>query len=281
MSFDRVLVATDESAVGRNAVAIARSISRRLRSRLSILSVCSARSRGEVPAGGLVSTAVNGFSSPELAAFQNWLGRDADEQDAPEVAVAFGVTGIEVTRFVRLRESSLLVLGRRPRSPDRRLLLGETADAVVRRCETPVLFVPPDSSGFSRLLVALDGTERAIRVLATALELARDLDASLEAITVEPALADETDGSLPRARSLRLTEMLRRAASNNGSSSGVPLIVRRGNPIDEILAYAEASRPDALIIGYRRGGPPEVMGPTDIARNLLYAAPTAVLTVPL
>ncbi|MEO8449984.1 MAG: hypothetical protein ABI647_09350 [Gemmatimonadota bacterium] len=61
----------------------------------------------------------------------------------------------------------------------------------------------------------------------------------------------------------------------------MPLAVRRGNPIEQILTQVKTIRADLLVIGYRRGGPPKITGPQDIARSLLLSAPSAVLTIPL
>jgi nucleotide-binding universal stress UspA family protein len=190
-----------------------------------------------------------------------------------------------VTSLAGQRSADLIVLGRRPRTREHRLLLGETADAVVRRSDTPVLFVPPETHALGRVLVALDGGDRSVRVLEVAAAFARFVAAgSLEAVIVEPDRDDEAvaDSPVPLSgRSLRLEAILSQFARDHPDLPPVPLAVRRGHVIDEILAEVEAARPDVLVIGYRRGGPPKVVGPRDIARNLLYAVPTAVLTVPL
>jgi nucleotide-binding universal stress UspA family protein len=220
----------------------------------------------------------------DLAHFVAWLGPEAanGNRPRPEVAVAYGIPGIEISRLAQLRQTTLIILGRRSRAPERRLLLGETGDAVVRRSDQPVLFVPPGVGQFHRVLVAIDGTERSVRVLEMAVAVTRSLAASLTAITVDPILTDEepvVSAPLPRGRAFRLGDALRKQPQLAGVD--IPLVTRRGNPIEEVLGYASETRPDLLVIGYRRGGQPKVVGPTEIARNLLYAAPCAVFTVPL
>ena len=290
MIFQQILVATDESADGRHAVKATRGLAMSNHAQVTILKVLSVPSVGGVPAGRWISstTAGPGGHHAELEHFRLWLGLEAENGSAavpPEVAVAFGIPGIEIGRFAALRKADLVVLGRRNRTPDHRLLLGETADAVVRRSNLPVLFVPPEVNAFRRILVALDGTERAVHVLDVSLEVMAEFGASLSAVTVEPDLDDErasgTTSPMPRGRSVRLGDLLKRLPRGGGGAPGVSLEVRRGNPIEEVLAAVTAQRPDLVVIGYRRGGPPKVIGPTDVARNLLYAAPSAVLTVPL
>ncbi|MDX2061230.1 MAG: universal stress protein [Gemmatimonadales bacterium] len=282
---ERVLVATDESVDGRHAVKTAMALTASPECHLTILKVIPVPAKGEIPAGRLVSTeAADGQPGvgAELDQFRSWLGPESlnGGRRSPEVAVAFGIPGIEIGRLADLRGVGLIVLGRRPRTPDHRLMLGETADAVVRRSDHPVLFVPPEVEQVRKIVVALDGTERAIRVLERAHALARGLNAKLQAVTVEPVIEDERGpaGPMPRGRTVRLGDAVGRLPKSQGE---VRLEIRAGNPVDEVLAHCSETKPDLLVIGYRRGGPPKVIGPTDIARNLLYAAPCAVYTVPL
>lgn len=278
----KILAATDESVEGRHAVTVAQAIAERVGAPWTVFTVTSPHSKG--PAGQLVSSIDPGPGDavPEFQRFKSWLGQPRPgTTNHPEVALAFGIPGIEISRLARLREADLIVLGRRDRAPDRRLLLGDTSDAVVRRSDVPVLFVPIRVTAFKRMVVALDGTDRALAVLETALAMAKMLGAEFRALMVEPDLSDEREPGLgspmPRGRTIRLAELLRRVPGGEGR----PLAIRRGNPVEEILADLQATDTDLLVIGYRRGGPPKIIGPTDIARNLLYAAPAAVLTVPL
>lgn len=271
----RILAATDESVGGRHAVQFARSLAERAGSSLTILTVRPVNGGDVSSAGSLVSS--EGPRSPAFERFTRWLGPDG----RGEVAVAAGIPGVEITRFAGLRDVGLIVLGRRARAPDQPLLLGETSDGVVRRSAVPVLFVPERVNRLGRVLVAVDGGERSASVLEAALTVAGALGAEFRAVTVEPELADELGPRfgppIPRGRSVRLAGWLSRFPA----SARVGLVIRRGDPVDEILTQLEETGADALAIGYRRGGPPQVVGPTAVARNLLCAAPSAVLTVPL
>lgn len=280
---DLILAATDERAEGRHAVLVARAIAGGAASaRWTVLTVAPIVSKGPVSAGRLISS-TDPEPVPEFDQFSGWLGAEVlgGVGPPPEVALAFGVPGIEISRLARLREANLIVMGRRARAPDRPLELGETSDAVVRRSDIPVLLVPTRVTGFRRVVAALDGTERARTVLQAAMAIAGRLGANLEALMVEPELADESQpwmpSPMPRARTVQFAELLR----GGPGGEDPPLTVRRGNPIEEILAHVQATQADLLVIGYRRGGPPKVIAPTNIARNLLHSAPSAVLTVPL
>ncbi|MGE0441857.1 MAG: universal stress protein [Gemmatimonadales bacterium] len=284
MVLGRLLAATDESSDGRHAVRVARRLSQAPAS-ATILNVLPVPASGEIPAGRLLSTRDHPDGAPgtDLCRFLEWLGDDGGRDASgsrPEVAVAFGIPGIEINRMAEQREVDLVVLGRRPRAPTRRLLLGATADAVVRRCDTAVLFVPPEVSEFRHLLVALDGAERCVHVLETAHRFAVALGARLSAVHIQFEEAEDRGGApMPRPRRVRLEHLVGQLGKVNGTP--VALERGRGDPIDGVLAAADRIEPDALIIGYRRGGLPKVFGPSDVARSLLYAAPSAVLTVPL
>jgi nucleotide-binding universal stress UspA family protein len=284
---NRILVATDESADGRHAVSIARQLASKAGVRLTILRVVALPPTGEIPPGRIVSTDSQDTLRPtdghDLDRFLSWLGPDVIRTagEPAEVAVAFGVPGIEIGRMADLRESSLIVLGRRPRTPDRPLLLGETADALVRRSQRPVLAVPEKVGALGSVLAALDGTDRCIQVLDCARCFSVLVGGPLGAVTVEPLLADEEVPGVDvprRGRSLKVRQLL---YVHGRTAASTPLSVRQGNAIEEILAEVETVRPSVLTVGYRRGGPPKRFGPTEVARNLLYAAPCAVLTVPL
>ncbi len=276
-----IVAATDQSAEGRHAVVMARAIASREGRVWTVVSVVPHVAKGPVAAGTSVSSSEAGAPIPELGRLRTWLGpeilggRDAD----PEVTLACGLPGIEICRLAAGRAADLIVLGRRARAPDHRLELGETSDDVVRRSEVPVLFVPTRVQQFKRVVAALDGTERARAVLTAAMGFAAAVGAELTALTVEPGSADEAAAGLgspmPRARTIRFSDL------NVAGTENTPVTIRRGNPIEEILAHLQSSNTDLLVIGYRRGGPPKVIGPTNIARNLLYAAPSAVLTVPI
>jgi len=286
-SFRRIVAATDDSPGGRHAVRTAHSLASAVDADLAILSVEAVGPEGTLPAGRLASSRANEPPAAELERLTAWLGADASRNglvQPPELAVGFGIAGIEIGRFAGFRSADLIVLGRRPRTPEHRLILGETADTLVRRSSTPILFVPPEVTRLRHILLALDQTERSARVARVGLEFAQKVSATVvEAVTVRRDGTEESTGGsvLPTRRAVRIDQVLHRAAAEAIELGPIPLTIRQGDPIEEVLAEAASSGADVLVIGYRRGGPPKYVSPTEIARNLLYAAPCAVLTVPL
>ena len=276
MSLRHIVVATDESDAGRQAVRAGLDLAGRAAARLTVMRVVSP------PAVPLMGAMAGGVENAELDAvgtalerLQRWLSADvlpAESDLQVALGIAFGVPGIEICRFTERRDADLLVLGRKQRSPLARLLLGDTADAVVRRSRVPCLFVQPDSRPIREILVALDGSERGMRVLDGARALADSVSARSRVVTVEEEEPCEALAPAPpRARSLRLE---RKVA---GSAVGI----RRGPIVKEILAEVAARAPDVLAIGYHRGGPPGIIEGSSTARQLTHTAPVSVLAIPL
>ena len=98
--------------------------------------------------------------------------------------MAFGDPAAEICRFAETREADLLILGRKPRSRAARLLLGDTADLVLRRSRVPCL-LQPGTPPITQLLVAVDGSPQALRVLAAGRDFAAAAGAAIRVATVK------------------------------------------------------------------------------------------------
>lgn len=292
MDLRQIIVATDESDAGREAVRSGIDLAARASGRVTVMRAVSVQALpayvGGVEGGGDPSGAE--ASGVELERLERWVHADmlpASESVKVELRIAFGVPSVEICRFAESQGGDLLVLGRKRRSQFTRLLLGDTADAVARRSRIPCLFVPPSATAIRKILVALDGTDRGLTVLRTACDLARSIGASLSVVTVEHPPKDEPPElgrATPLARSTRLEErvqaMVDRACREQGKAE-VVVDVRRGPVVEQVLAAVEETGPDLLAIGYHRGGPPGVIEAGSAARHLAHSAPCAVLTVPL
>jgi nucleotide-binding universal stress UspA family protein len=265
MHLTHIVPATDESDAGRQAVWTALEIAETAGACVTVLRV--------VPSDG------NG-THPDLEHLQRWVESGLTPRDpvAPiTYAVAYGVPGIEIARFAERARASLLVLGRKPRSRIVRLLLGDTADAVARRSGVPCLFVSPEGTRPRHLLVAVDGSERGMTVLDAADRFARQVGADLLVLTVEPTHAGEPIHlalATPVARSARIRSQVH-------DRLGHEIEVRRGEAAEQILAAVDERRPDVVVLGCHRGGSAGVIEAGSTARQVIHAAPCAVLTVPL
>jgi nucleotide-binding universal stress UspA family protein len=267
MRLQQIVVAADETEASRNAIRTARFWARRAGARVSIISVCRVKA---MAAGEVQGAAVR--------AIERWVGDQLAEWDPspPVIAEASGIPSVEIARFAEEAGADLLILGRKRRSGSSRRLLGDTADAVARRSAVPCLFVPGPDDATGRMLAALDGTDRGLAVLRRAVGFAAALDAELDFVTVERALADEPErlaNDVPSARTENLMRALGPAART--------LRICLGDVVTEILSEIETRQSRVLILGYRRGGPPGPVEGGSVARRLTYRAPCAVLTIPL
>ena len=259
------MAAVDESDAGRQAVWTALELASQTGACVSVMRA--------VPFDG------NGSASA-LEQLRRWVESDLPLLDPlPPVtySLAYGLPEIEIARFAERVRADLLVVGRKPRTRMARLLVGDTADAVARRSRLPCLFVPPQDARPRRVLVAVDGSDRGMAVLKAADGFARQIGAELGLLTVEPVHAGEPAHlamATPATRSTRIQSRVH-------DTLAPTLEVRRGNAAEQILAAAHERMPDVLVLGCHRGGPAGVIEAGSTARQVLHAAPCAVLTVPL
>ena len=280
MDLRHIVAASDESEAGRQAVRAAVELAGRTGARVTVMRAVPAP-RAVLAGMPPVESAADEADASSVERLQSWVEVDLrSHADAPAVSFAvtsYGLPGVEISRFAEREGADLLVLGRKPRSLKARLVVGDTADAVARRCLVPCLFVPGAGTLPRQLLVAVDGTDRGRAVLAEAKDFAGQIGADPHVVTVElprPLEPANLAAAVPTARSVQLGAQVRTAL-------GRELEVRRGNVVEQILATVDQRRPDVLVIGCHRGGPPGIIDAGSTARRLAHTAPCAILTVPL
>jgi nucleotide-binding universal stress UspA family protein len=244
----RILAAANGSVAGRHAAEFARNLAHDLGTRIRLLSVAT----DNVP----------GYSGE--------LSRTADST-GDGAAWVRGVPAIEIVRDAQQWEAGLIVIGRQSRAPLGEPM-GRTAEAVVRRSSGPCLLVPPNVDRIGRILVALDGTTRGLRILSFAEMFTRSLEVPASTVLVT---GDATGAENARSRVL--------PALLDYPDLGGPgeLDVRIGPAVEQVLDALRTTRADLLVIGIRRGGQIGGAGSGHVGRDLLLRAPTAILTVPI
>jgi nucleotide-binding universal stress UspA family protein len=279
MQLQHLVAAADDSGEGRAAVLTAARLGQRCGAKVTVLTVVG----------------VETDSSDDQVRREHEARVKAALSSLPEpprihLALAKGLPGVEVGRFAETHQADLVVIGRKRRSELQRLLIGDTADSVVRRSRTPCLFVP-DRQDFERVLVALDGTERGFAVLQPAVDFTRAIGGKLRAVIVEPAGEGEGVHRPVTGRVARLVKVL--SEQIRSSASGEPwdlpkdskldsaITVYHGSIVEGILREIGRIRSDILVLGFRRGGPAGVIEAGSVARRLTHEAPCGVLTIPL
>ena len=279
MDLKHIVAATDESEAGRQGVRAALALSAHTGARVTIMRTVANRAAAVGSAPSL-EPAVDDDVESTIERLQRWIEADLASSGVGarvSFAVTHGLPGVEIGHFAERERADLLVLGRKQRSLMARLVVGDTADAVARRSMLPCLFVHGAGVLPREVLAAVEPSDRSMAVLAVAHSFAHQLDASLGVLTVEPRHSHEPAhlaAAVPDGRSVRLGSRVQAIA-------GLELEVRRGEPVAEIVAAVTEHRPDVLVIGCHRGGPPGIIDAGSTARRLAHTAPCTILTVPL
>lgn len=182
------------------------------------------------------------------------------------------------------RPYDLAVLGAGAKTAADRVLLGSTAERVVREAPCPVWLTRPcrDHAEVKRILCAVDGASPAPEPLLVAAALAKTFVAELCLLNVLPA----TDGPFGARRAAQ-EESARSAVGFESTVRRVDLhgvehalVERRGKAAVEIVAAAEELDADLLVLGSggRTGLARLVRGNT--AEKVLRQVPCSMLTVP-
>ena len=258
MAMKRFLAATDGSRDGEHAVVMACSLAEHAGGEVARLEVDAAAAAWE----------------PQLEWWKEATTRNGTANRLR------GLPGIEIVRHAEAWGADLVVLGRHGRTTTGPFTLGETSDAVIRRRSGLTLFAPPETRSLTRALIAVDGSARGLGVLSRVATLLNIAPTRASAITVlhrwEPESDDEP--AWPTAA----VERIRSALDRLQLASGVcDLLVRKGDPVSEILDAIRMTGADLLVLGVRRGGAPGDLGSGHVGRDLLQTAPCAVLTVPI
>ncbi len=182
----------------------------------------------------------------------------------------------QITRHVEDDTVQALVVGARAwpagRRPAGRLAL-EIADSIVK----PVIMVPPEAdlrTPFRRVLIAMKGTPRTARDLFRTIQVATQADLELLVVHVDdqqsiPSFSDQVQYDTEAYAG----EFLARYCPG---APDARLVLRVGQPVDEILATTEETTPDMLAVGWPRH---EGERRGEVARELLERSHIPVLLV--
>ena len=253
MALKRVLAANDDTPPSEHAFCMAKQLALRTGAALGVVRV----------------------REPGARADPDPPGSPCEVDVAAQAFRREGVAGIEIARCAEQWNADLLLLGRRAPSG-----LGRTTDMVLRRRQGPTLVVPRSVTAFARVVYALDGSERGLRIL--------DGDGHIPAVTGAAPMAvcvlppeqqyATLDARWPHPRRTRVESAMEQRPDLGGRAS---LTVRWGDPVREVLRHLEETMADLLVLGLRQGGPGGDPGSGHVARDLLGAAPVAILTVPI
>jgi nucleotide-binding universal stress UspA family protein len=243
-----ILVPLDGSEVAERALRYAALIPSRSVRLLAVapITLSAARKRwalGEVPPDGGTWLVSSPAAYLELVALPlRAQGRDI------EVVVATGKPGPVIVAAAA--DAELIVMATRGHGVTR-LLVGSTADEVVRHAPVPTLLVrdqhPAIAPAVLRLVVPLDGSERAEEALPLAAIMRQGLGAALRLVrVVDPATSLATVDEVVRDAAAYLERQLRRLGDLDDATYAVAI----GSPSERLL---EELRPGDLVVMATRG----------------------------
>jgi nucleotide-binding universal stress UspA family protein len=138
----------------------------------------------------------------------------------------------------------------------------------------------------NRILIATDGSPSAIEAVDFGIELAADQGAAVTFVHVVPAVdvvpvgGFGLTGTVPHELTEGDSESLDEAQAR-GDTAGVTSYTRllRGDPVDEIVAYADTIDADLIVVGSRGHGPVASALLGSVSRGILREARRPVLVV--
>jgi nucleotide-binding universal stress UspA family protein len=224
-------------------------------------------------------------------------GRAGRRGIAVTTRVATGIPSEEVITAARAEDSDLIVVGTRGKTGLAHILLGSTAERVIRGAPCPVLAVrtePVDieqeGSGsrpvtLERILVPVDFSDCSLDALEYAAVVAQQAEASLTLVHVLEPVTYGLDFTLDQSKTRhseveswrkRLEEL---ASSLKASHISVESRLWGGLPVDSILDAAQTLPCDLIVMGThgRRGISHAISG--SVAEAVLRKARVPVLTV--
>ncbi len=287
----RILFATDFSRWASEAERYACSLASSWNASLTVMSVL------EFPPGMNPEYPVNQLYLSELmkqttADLVDFKTRAAERGLAVETRVTTGIPSEEVVRAAQRDDVDLIVVGTRGKSGLEHVVLGSTAERIIRMAPSPVLAVrgsgappPAEPVSFHRILVPVDFSDCSLNALEYAALVARRTKASLRVLHVLEPVCYGLDFTLSHASQreaarARMTERLADlVAALQGGGVTAEQELRGGLPSDSILEAAEGAKADLIVMGThgRRGLSHAFWG--SVAESVLRKSARPVLAV--
>ena len=285
VSVKKILLATDFSSASGKAAAYARALARRFSSTVEIAHV---------------------FDPSVVTSYEEAIvGLPADErrrtvsEDIERLRDDLSASGIDVRttlaeghrpfatllKIAKDQEVDLIVAGTESKSGMERLMLGSTAEEVIRNAECPVLTVGPNAKipsdaplAFQTIVYATDFSAEAAKAAVYALSFAQDSGAHLYFcyvldLQIDAAAKSEfVDGAFQSA----LKGMIPESSYDWCSPE---CVVEHGNAAKAILALAERVHADLIVLGARKASFWLTRIERGVTPDLLAQATCPVMTV--
>ena len=180
--FKRILVPLDQSALSERVLPIAQCLAEYFGSTIHLIYVV------ETEPETLPDTIVSQALKDGEAYLKNMVGNfsSAEKPVQCEADVIKGYPASAIIEQAETDDDTLILMSTHGYSGVKRLLLGSVADKVVQAAKTPVLLVPAGATNpegelveMERLIIPLDGSELAEKILPYAINLCKTLGMEL------------------------------------------------------------------------------------------------------
>ena len=280
LAFEKLLVATDFSRSSIAALSYAENLVNRYGTELLLAHVVN-------PGNASPSEPLAVFAAPEIG--------QAMAEDLEQLTIQLRRRGIQarailaegpvagaLETLVQQEMPSLLVIGTHGAHGLERLILGSTAEAILRKVPCPVLTVGSSCANINPKNLALQTVVYATvlqhpseAALLYAASLARALHAHVQLVHAIDEINDLSGNSLDKevqSQSDLLAEALK------GSHSKVSVHRVYGEPVEAILRRVIATRADLIVLEGERGRKLAAFMPAGVAYGLIRSAPCPVIT---
>jgi nucleotide-binding universal stress UspA family protein len=263
----QLLVTLDGSPLAEQVLPMALSLCRTFGARLTLVSVLQARGSFQ-----LLPTTESQMEADRLEN-EGYLSQVVSRigVNSVEVNYAIGVGPVAetVNTLAQDLQADMIVMSTRGRSGIQRLLVGSVAGSIIQLSTKPILLIRPltqqngKPSEFKRLLVVLDGSEFAERVLPYARMLDPSFEGEILLLTVPEVPEAATYGVMAGAVEALRTEAETQARSYlenvaavlHGEGFRVRAIVTGSRPAETITHISEREKVDMVLMAtHGRGG---------------------------
>ncbi len=257
-SLKNVVVATDLSAGAAHALERATWLRFVPKGQLQLLYVVP----GDVPAkvAAEATARVKKVLEPMAREAAGRIAKRGGAQVTGKVVVGRGEPFVEIIRHARASQADLIVLGRHGRRAIRDLVVGSTAERVLRKGDVPVLMVNEAARGpYLRPLAAVDFTDASYRVLELASALSSPQTPALQLVH---AYHVPFEGALSRGMSKEVLAGFRKNSKDEAQARARKFLAnverahprfqvatREGDPRTVTLREAARLKADLVVIG--------------------------------
>jgi nucleotide-binding universal stress UspA family protein len=280
-AFEKLLVATDFSRSSIAALSYAENLTQLYGRELLLTHVVSSGNASPPePLAVFAAPEIGQAMAEDLEQLANQIRRRGVQARA---ILTEGPVADALQALVEKEKPTLLVTGTHGAHGLERLILGSTAEGILRTVSCPVLTVGPACANITPKNLALQTIVYATvmqhpsdAALLYAASLARAMHAHVQLVHAIDEITDMPENSLNKevqSQSDLLAEALK------GSDSKVSVHRVYGEPVEAILRRVIATQADLIVLGAERGRKLAAFMPAGVAYGLIRSAPCPVITL--